>query len=555
MRQISIILLFCGICLSVGGARVQISQGQLKGVVKHSRNGAPFHAFLAIPYAEPPVGELRFKEPVTHSGWSGERDASQDAPVCPQDMPYFPEQGDKIFGQEDCLYLNVYTPKLDSEVQLPVLVFIHGGGFLMGEATSGFYGPEYFMDHNVVLVTIQYRLGVLGFLSFSDSSLPGNWGMKDQVLALRWVQNNIRHFGGDPGSVTIFGESAGAASVDFHLISPLSQGLFHKAILQSGSTSCSWALIPQGLARDRARAFTTLTGCPTQPAESTLDCLRKLPVHTFVKTHEKLLIWNNNPMIRFGPVIEPPSSKLNFLPSHPLELPRSQVPVIMGINFREGGIIAAPFCTNNYAQALELNEDLHTRLSLSLGILNFVPYEKSAAFVDKLSDFYLNGQPVSEDNFEGLVDMVTDLCFTHAVVKSARQHKLYGPVYFYLYNYDLPVSFNDYFGNCSRKLGVSHADELYQFFPSTLFSYNNHTAEELTFSKQMLHLWTSFARQGSPDHAEWGPVSSDEIDYLYISRNSVIQQRGLFTERIRFVDTLLQYMNDIIDKKYEKTEL
>ncbi|XP_026686207.1 esterase FE4-like [Diaphorina citri] len=279
---------FCAFCGHVLAAETLIiPQGRIRGTVRQSRDSNPYYAFLGIPYALPPVEDLRFKP--------------------------------------------------SSDVKLPVMVFVHGGGFLMGQATSNMYGPEYFMDHNVVLVTIQYRLGVLGFLSFGNAEVPGNLGMKDQVLALQWIQENIEEFGGNPDSVTIFGESAGAASVSYHLVSPLSKGLFHRAILQSGTASCSWASTPAWLARDRAHAFATLVGCPTQPIETVLDCLRQLPTETFVTTLNKFHIWFKNPMITFAPVIESPLSQNNFLPDHPLRLPHADVPIIIGVNNKEGG--------------------------------------------------------------------------------------------------------------------------------------------------------------------------------------------------------------------------
>ncbi|KAI5696691.1 hypothetical protein M8J75_016521 [Diaphorina citri] len=395
---------FCAFCGHVLATETLIiPQGRIRGTVRQSRDSNPYYAFLGIPYALPPVEDLRFKDPVPHPGWSGERDATTDSPVCPQAMPYFPEKGDAIFGQEDCLFLNVYSPNPSSDAKLPVMVFVHGGGFLMGQATSNMYGPEYFMDHNVVLVTIQYRLGVLGFLSFGNAEVPGNLGMKDQVLALQWIQENIEEFGGNPDSVTIFGESAGAASVSYHLVSPLSKGLFHRAILQSGTASCSWASTPAWLARDRAHAFATLVGCPTQPIETVLDCLRQLPTETFVTTLNKFHIWFKNPMITFAPVIESPLSQNNFLPDHPLRLPHADVPIIIGVNNKEGGIVGAVYCTDDFKLTHQLNADFDRLLPLIVSC-NWLPKDKRAEFVQKVKSFYLNNQPVGEDNLEGLID-------------------------------------------------------------------------------------------------------------------------------------------------------
>lgn len=160
-----------------------------------------FFSWRGIPYAQPPVGPLRFSDPVPHQGWSGVRDASRHGHNCPAGSS----------GDEDCLTLNVYSANIIDK--RPVMVWIHGGAFIMGDGDDGAAGPDHFISEDVVYVTINYRLGILGFLSTGDSAAVGNYGMKDMVLALQWVQNNIVNFGGDPDQVTIFGVSAGGVAV------------------------------------------------------------------------------------------------------------------------------------------------------------------------------------------------------------------------------------------------------------------------------------------------------------------------------------------------------
>ncbi|KAL1453757.1 hypothetical protein WDU94_010071 [Cyamophila willieti] len=555
--DLSLLCMMFFICVTVNGETVNLSLGRLSGIVKLSRKEQPFNAFLAIPYARPPVGDLRFQDPVPHPGWSGERNASTESPLCPQLMTFFPEMGETFFGQEDCLYLNVYTPQLDSNAKLPVMVFIHGGGFHMGGASA--YGPEYLMDHNVVLVTIQYRLGILGFLSFGNQMMPGNLGLKDQVLALQWLKDHIQNFGGDKDRVTIFGESAGGASVGLHLVSPLSKGLFHRAIMQSGTGSNPWAIVPQPLAKERANAFVTLVGCPPQPWNSLETCLKELPVETVTLVAEKFYVWGKAPMIRFGPVIEPFSSKNNFLPQNPLQLPHKDVPVIIGVNFKEGGILGAPFCSDDYKQAIELNKHQDQLLPHILTTDQWTPFDKRSDLVQKVQEFYLNNKSLGPDNLDGFIDMVSDIGFFHGSVKTVLHHKLFGPAFFYLYNYEMATSLNSLFGKCARPLGVSHGDELLQLFPLG-FVRHVPTQEELAASEQLLHLWTSFARDGVPDHPEWSPVSSDSVEHLYISRHSVSRQPSFFKQRMEFVDSLpwviTSHLNDIDGEKSKaKTEL
>ncbi|NWX12532.1 SASB hydrolase, partial [Aegotheles bennettii] len=202
------------------------------------------NVFLGLPFAKPPVGPLRFSEPQPPEPWKGVRDATSYPPMCLQDKvqgQFFADiistRKEKVPLQlsEDCLYLNVYTPvSAEKQELLPVLVWIHGGGLILG-AASPYDGSALAAFDNVVVVAIQYRLGILGYFSTGDKHARGNWGYLDQVAALQWVQENIMHFGGDPGSVTIFGESAGGISVSALILSPLARGLFHKAISESGT--------------------------------------------------------------------------------------------------------------------------------------------------------------------------------------------------------------------------------------------------------------------------------------------------------------------------------
>lgn len=231
------------------------------------------YAFRGLPYAAAPIGNLRWRPPQPPAAWDGIRDATQFAPSCPQ------PQGATVVGNEDCLYLNVSTPTLHRDAERPVLVWIHGGGWTQGAGSA--YDGAKLAQNGVVVVTINYRLGALGFLAHPAlASAPGgpsgNYGHMDQQAALRWVQRNIRRFGGDPDNVTIAGESAGALSVLVHLTSDGSRGLFDRAIVQSGS----FALTQQSLAEGEAfgQTFAASAGCPDQTAA----CLRNLPVAALV---------------------------------------------------------------------------------------------------------------------------------------------------------------------------------------------------------------------------------------------------------------------------------
>ncbi|XP_052744658.1 carboxylic ester hydrolase-like [Bicyclus anynana] len=247
--------------------KVLSPSGEFRGGYNVTRRGRKFETYRGIRYAEPPIGNLRFQPPKLILHYKSPVDASEDGPACPQ--PTRPG----YYVDEDCLTINVYTPLKENRSQpLPVIFYIHGGGFYSLSGRSDRAGPHYLLDRDIVLVTINYRLGSLGFLSTGDELAPGNNGLKDQVAALKWVQRNIAAFGGDPNSVTIAGCSVGSKSVMLHMISPMSKGLFHRGISMSGSP-----LYPSpspdnlyNLAEKQARVL----NCPSDNSKVIVDCLK-----------------------------------------------------------------------------------------------------------------------------------------------------------------------------------------------------------------------------------------------------------------------------------------
>jgi para-nitrobenzyl esterase len=259
---------------------VRIDGGRVRGIAV-----AGGYVFRGLPYAAPPTGRRRWRVPRPPTGWHGVRDATTFAPSCPQ-----PEGFTIGLQDEDCLYLNVSTPGLKHArhtKELPVLVWIHGGGFTSGAGRD--YDPAKLVAEGLVVVTVNYRLGALGFLSHpalasSPGGPSGNYGLMDQQAALQWVRFNIEQFGGDADNVTIAGESAGGTAVLAHLVSRSSRGLFRRAIVQSGS----FALTQQSLAVAEAsgQAFASTAGCPDQTAE----CLRNLPTDVLVRNFPTVAI-------------------------------------------------------------------------------------------------------------------------------------------------------------------------------------------------------------------------------------------------------------------------
>lgn len=220
--------------ISVSCEIVRINDGLLQGTKMTTRKGVEFDAFLKIPFAEAPVpnspfGNLRFQPPVKKNPWTGTWNATEYGPMCMQMIT----RNETWPMDEDCLHLNVFTKNLGDSRLKPVIVFIHGGSYEVGAAYN--HGPIYLMDRDVVLVTVNYRLGPFGFLATGTEKAMGNMGLKDNVMALEWVKDNIAVFGGDPNQVTISGLSAGAFSVSLLMLSDTSRHLFQRAIIMSGA--------------------------------------------------------------------------------------------------------------------------------------------------------------------------------------------------------------------------------------------------------------------------------------------------------------------------------
>lgn len=319
---------------------VQTGNGPIRGV---KRGG--YYAFEGIRYAKAPLGELRLAAPeLNDEQWEEPRDALEQGPDCMQ-WSHFEEGDDRTTGEEDCLFLNIYTTSLDNADPLPTIFFIHGGAFMFGG--KSFYGPDNMMKSPLVLVTINYRLGPLGFLSMEDDIIPGNFGLKDQSTALRWVRQNIMNFGGHPDSITLSGYSAGSASVQLHYLSPMSRGLFKNGIGHSGSALNPWVMAENSA--EKAKTIAATVDCPTDSSKAMLKCLRQKPARDVVRAVAPFFDFLYNPFSPLGVVIEK-QSKNNprpFLHRHPYKLMNAgkfhQVPLLLSVNEAEGLYPGAEF--------------------------------------------------------------------------------------------------------------------------------------------------------------------------------------------------------------------
>ncbi|CAG9773114.1 unnamed protein product [Ceutorhynchus assimilis] len=496
-----------------------ISDGQLKGTQKWSYAGKSYYAFYSIPYAKPPTGSLRFQAPVAVQSWNGVRDATTEGNICYQVNYDYNDEN------EDCLTINVYTPKNPSQIttKLPVLFYIHGGGFNWGSGqTKGKTGgiePEYFMDRtDVVLVSINYRLGPFGFFSTGDSVIPGNAGLKDQRLALKWVQKNIASFGGDPTKVTIFGESAGGASVGYQILSPSSAGLFRGAILSSGTPLCPWAFQRnQTEITYKTASFLNSQFDYNRDSRSLWTYLKTANAKDIDKASKSYSDWAQsysetgfNGIINgqlqqgffYAPVVEAANPDA-FLSEDPYEILANgnfnKVPTLIGTCAEEGLM--------NYNEYLQWTLSVYDQNPSYLVPQNMhITDENTKQLVGQAikQEYSPNGQ--MENNLLSGIQYFTDQDFQKSLIKHAEMQSKYTDIYFYVFSYSGQMGGNTQY----RFLGtsnVTHTEEGNYIWQRS--NPANYPVADQKVHQRFMKIWTNFITYQNPT-----PFQDAELQYI-----------------------------------------
>ncbi|XP_062033238.1 cocaine esterase-like [Lepus europaeus] len=521
--------------------------GQVRGSLVHVEGtDAGVHTFLGIPFAKPPLGPLRFAPPEPAEAWSGVRDGTSHPAMCLQDIAAMNTQTVKLVNltlpsipvSEDCLYLNIYSPARAREgSDLPVMVWIHGGALFIGLA-SMYDGSVLAAFEDVVVVTIQYRLGVLGFFSTGDQHATGNWGYLDQVAALSWVQQNIAHFGGNPGQVTIFGESAGGISVSAHVLSPMSQGLFHGAIMQSGVV-----LLPRFIVNSSdviSAMVANLSACDHKNSKAFVDCLRG-------KSAEEMLAITK--ALKIIPAVVDGA----FLPRHPQELLSSAdfrpVPSIIGVNNDEYGWII-PSSMGIYDQQNGIDRGTMQAVVQRYSKPMMLPPE----FGDLLMEEYLGSSEDPQTLKTQFLEMMGDLIFTMPALQVAHFQRCHAPVYFYEFQHRPSFSKD----TKPPHVKADHGDEVLlifrSFFGGTRVPLSE---EEEVLSRRVMKYWANFARNRNPNGEglpHW-PVFDQEERYLQLNLQPAVGQALKAHRRKFWTKYLPQKVQELMGAEQKHKEL
>ncbi|GLH15210.1 Acetylcholinesterase, partial [Gryllus bimaculatus] len=431
------------------------------------------------------------QDAVAPEPWKGVRDALQDGNNCPQ------FSGDAAVGDEDCLFVNVHAPRRPSWLadSFPVMVWVHGGGFVTGSGDASGLGPDYLICEDIIFVSLNYRLGVLGFL-YLEAASPGNVGLKDQVFAERWVQANIAAFGGDPGSITLAGESAGSASVHLQMLSPMTHGLFQRAIAQSGAGLNPWAIqtTPVQTALNLAAALNCSAG---DDYAAVVECLRGASTDALVLAAENVAPTqvDRDRMISFTFVPTPDypvEGVETFLPAPVNELVTNNshhaVPYLTGFNTRES-ILQLLFIAALVDATWKLTVLPDLRVSSNSSQVNEA--------LQAMRSFFMNGESLSNDTFLQFMDMLTDIGAAHADDM--------GYLFRIAFLHDVPA-------NSSAALG----------------------------RKRMVKMWSNYVKTGDPTPTydpligvRWRPYTNDTRNYLDIT-SQLEAKTDLNEERVNF---------------------
>nr|WCC58169.1 carboxylesterase [Pharsalia antennata] len=503
---------------------VTLPNGQINGREAKTFINTTFYAFQEVPYAAPPLENLRFKAPAPVENWDGVLDTTKNTKICVQG-------GAGAMQDEDCLYLNVYTPVVPgTEANLPVLVFIHGGGFVGGSGVYDGFGPEFFMDTGrLVVVTINYRLGPFGFLSTEDDVIPGNYGLKDQRFALQWVQDNIYLFGGDPSKVTIDGQSAGSASVSYHVISSQSKGLFRAAIHESGTVLTSWGY--QRYAKDIAyKTAAALDSSITNSNSSAevLEVLQKVTARELQDAANTISVPTKhiNPGYIFAPVVESGDDAFFTEPAYEIveKGDINKVTMIVGMNSEEwigrvSGLDSFKNLMAGYDEDLAqiVNDDFHIQNeSLQLTV------------AEGIRNIYTEG--LFQDDLGSSLRFMSDCRYTANIIKYAQIVSQFADVRFYQFSYDGELGGGNLKVDGAESVG--HSEELqYLWRTSRNDDIDKFPEADVLTHKRILKLWTNFVTDLNPTFEEdellqnisWPLVNPDSFQYLDIREDLTVK--------------------------------
>uniref|UniRef100_Q7M4E5 Juvenile hormone esterase-related protein n=1 Tax=Trichoplusia ni TaxID=7111 RepID=Q7M4E5_TRINI len=419
--------------------RAQLDSGWVCGSIRSAEEGVQYASFRGIPYAQQPLGQLRFKELQPLKPWNGVLETIEEGPICPQYDEIYGRMGQPTAMSEACIYANVhvpfneYTSYNQTANYLPILVFIHGGGFQIGSSGSDIHGPEYLMSKGVIVITFNHRLNVFGYLSLNSTKIPGNNGLRDAITLLKWVQRNARVFGGDPDNVTLGGQSCGAVAAHLLSLSKASEGLFKRLILMSGVATAGFYTTSPSYTQMVAQMFLGNVGINSTDADEIHDQLVQMPLEKIMEANR--IVQFKTGVISFAPVEESELTGVSrILDDDPANLIKQgrgkDLPMIIGSTTKE-----CEFFKNRiiYLDLIGLIKE-NPSVALPVNMSYSVSAKKSFDLYQMISDRYFQGN-LTVENY---LPYCADSFFIYPAIKVAEWRASLGgaPVYRYEFNFD-----------------------------------------------------------------------------------------------------------------------
>ncbi|XP_052756607.1 juvenile hormone esterase-like [Galleria mellonella] len=519
--------------------------GWVCGSRRLGENGLEYASFRGVPYAKQPLGELRFKELQPVERWRGLYDATEEGPICPQRDVLYGRIMQPRAMSEECIHANIHVPLenlpdyhdrvigleppyqsgLDSEENapsgLPVVVFIHGGGFAFGSGDSDLHGPEYLISKRVIVITFNYRLNVFGFLSLNTTSVPGNNGLRDMVTLLRWVRRNARAFGGDPNDVTLAGQSAGAASAHLLSMSDAAEGLFKRIWIMSGTGPTNFFTTTPAYAQFVASTLLTVLGINSTDPEDIHRQLVNIPLEKIVDANGYMLDLLG--LTTFVPVVESPLPGITRIVADDPEVLVSKgrgkdIPIVIGFTDAECETFRSRF------EAVDIISQINTHpmLVVPAQLIYTMQSNDVQRISNAIHDRYFNGT-VNMDDF---VRLCSDSNFVYPAIKLATTRASIGgaPVFLYQFSYHNDHSVIKEGLGISFK-GVGHIEDLtYIFRSNSILGRESYISKDYQepMKEWLTAFFTNFVYTSQPTNSVyeednvWPALREGELKYQNI---------------------------------------
>ncbi|XP_055301656.1 esterase B1-like [Sitodiplosis mosellana] len=538
------IVIVCFVKSSAGAEYkiVETKDGKVRGVRDTTLiKKVDFDSFKGIPYAENPIGELRYKAPEPVKSWAPIiLNATEFGSTCTQISLLAPEN--PLQQSENCLFLNVYVPAdIESDEKLAVLVYIHGGAFTEGSGNDDMFGPDFLIEQRVILVTLNYRLGIFGFISFETPEYSGNMALKDQQLALKWVQANIKQFSGDNKRITLFGESAGGVLSHVQILSSESRKYFRNAILLSGTAESDWGFASKNGHRSIAHEIARDLGKPQDSMQSLINFFKTVPAESIVKYASAASLFTKTPVTTWAPILERGDAIHPFIVEYPKAI-YNKSNIDVDTMFALCSLESMMLYNEKFEDCYDL-KGFDRNFSITFPFrgadlpFDSTEYKKLAA---EVRYFYFKDAAIDVQTLKPYISLLSDVFFAYGVDKGAKLHAKKSAAKTFYYRFSVDSKFNAikrWHGGGPGFAGAGHADDLcyifrcrnaQPFYDEALSTPDDEQSKiSLRAVENITKLFANFAKYGEPTYqqepiAGFLPIDDDQVNFLDVTNDGLM---------------------------------